>query len=309
MIGDAAIDRVEANGRCLELPGGTGANISVALSRLGVRSGLITKLGTDRFADALIEKLKREAVDTQYVSFSEVYATASVTVAVDELGERVFSYPDEPGADSQLQCSDIPHFEAGDWLCVSSFALSQRRSREATFFAIARARNTGCIVIVDANMRADRWDDRALLVPATSEALGMADIAKVSEDELLLLTGAGSLETAIRELRQWPAKIKIITRAERGAILLTAGAEFHCQGYAVPAIDMTGAGDAFTAAFISRLLSSENWSDVALVDAVEFSNACGALVVGKVGAMSGLPDSKTVNTFMAERGRYVGAGE
>jgi fructokinase len=195
----------------------------------------------------------------------------------------------------------MPAFERGDWLCVSAFIFAQRSSREATFFAMQQAKMAGSLVCVDANIRVDMWDDELLLIPTTLEALKTADIAKMSEDELLLLTNTDSIEEGTKEVKQWPAKIKIITRAEKGAILLTEQSEFHIEGYNAPVVDMTGAGDAFIAAFISKLMPLESWSDDQLIEAVEFSNACGALVVGKKGAMSALPDLGTVNKFMLEK--------
>ena len=163
-----------------------------------------------------------------------------------------------------------------------------------------QAKIAGALVCVDANIRVDMWDDESLLITRTVEALKMADIAKMSEDELLLLTNTESIGVGIKEIKRWPAEIKIITLAEKGAILLTEQSEFHIHGYDVPVVDMTGAGDAFIAALISKLMSLNGWTDDQLTEAVAFSNACGALVVGKKGAMSALPDLDTVNKFMVE---------
>ena len=302
VIGDAAVDLIPEGNKYLKLPGGTGANVAVALSRLGVRSALVTKLGNDPLAAFLADILEREKVNTQHVSFSEHHKTGLIIVSVSSTGERHFSHMVKPSADSQMKNSDMPAFERGDWLCVSAFIFAQRSSREATFFAMQQARMAGSLVCVDANIRDDMWDDESLLVPSTVEALKIADIAKMSEDELLLLTNTGSMEEGIKEVKQWPAKIKIITLAEKGAILLTEQSEFHIDGYDAPVVDMTGAGDAFFAAFISKLMPSESWTDDQLIEAIEFSNACGALVVGKKGAMSALPDLDTVNKFMLEKG-------
>jgi fructokinase len=207
----------------------------------------------------------------------------------------------KPSADSQLKNSDIPAFERGDWLCVSAFIFAQRSSREAAYFAMQQAKIAGSLVCVDANIRADMWDDESLLIPTTLEALKTADIAKMSEDELLLLTNTDSIGEAIKEAKQWPAKIKVITLAEKGAILMTEQSEFHIEGYNVSVVDMTGAGDAFIAALTSKLMPLESWTDDQLIEAIDFSNACGALVVGKKGAMSALPDLGTVNKFMVEK--------
>jgi len=302
VIGDAAIDLILEGDTRLELPGGTGANIAVALSRLGVKSALVTKLGRDPHAEFLIEKLKRENVNTQHVSRSERHSTGVVRIYVDSAGERNFTFMEEPSADAYLDRSEIPAFGQDDWLCVSSFMLSQRASREATLFAIEKARAAGALVCVDANMRVDRWDDKALMVPATLEALKLADIAKMSEDELLLLTDMANIEDGVEKIRNWPAKVRIVTRAEKGAIVLTEKSEYHVEGLRVPVVDMTGAGDAFVAALISRLMPLDNWSEGELVAAIELGNACGALVVGKKGAMSALPDSGTLRSFMLEKG-------
>ena len=301
VIGDAAVDLIPEGNKYLKLPGGTGANVAVALSRLGVKSALVTKLGNDPLAPFLADILEREKVDTQHVYFSQRHKTGLIIVSVSKTGERHFSHMVKPSADSQMSNSDMPAFERGDWLCVSAFIFAQRASRDAAFFAMQQAKMAGSVVCVDANIRVDMWDDESLLIPRTLEALKTADIAKMSEDELILLSGTESIEEGIKEAKQWPAKIKIITRAGKGAVLLTEQSEFHVEGYDVPVADMTGAGDAFIAAFVSKLMPLEKWTDDQLIEAIEFSNACGALVVGKMGAMSALPDLGTVNKFMLEK--------
>lgn len=302
VIGDAAIDLMPDGDRFLKCPGGTGANVAVALSRLGVDCALVTKLGDDPLATFLTSILEREQVNTEYVSVSERCKTSMIVISIDDLGERDFTFMVKPSADSQLESSDIPSFQPDDWLCITCFILAQQSSREATFFAIKQAKEAGAFICVDANMRIDMWDDKSLLVPKTLEALKVADIAKMSEDELLLLTNTESIDEGIEKIKHWPAKIKVITRAEKGAILLTRRSDFHVAGYSTLVVDMTGAGDAFFAALVSKLISSRDWGDDQLIEAIEFSNACGALVVGEMGAMSALPDWDTVNSFMLEKG-------
>ena len=305
VIGDATVDLIPEGDKYLKFPGGTGANIAVALSRLGTKSALITKLGHDPLAPFLTDTLEREKVNTQHISYSERYKSALIIISIDTTGERHFAHMVKPSADSRLNNSDIPTFEQNDWLCVSGFILVQRPSREATFFAIQQAKVADCIVCVDANVRVDMWDDESLVVPTTLKALKAADIAKMSEEELLFLTNTGSVGEGIKEIKQWPSKIKIITLGEKGAILLTEESEFYIEGYSAPTIDMTGAGDAFIGALISKLMSLESWTESQLIKAIEFSNACGALVVGKKGAMSALPDLDTANKFMVENNQNV----
>ena len=301
VLGDTAVDLIPDGTEYVRFPGGTGANVAVALSRLGIRNALITRIGNDSAGNFITDTLERENVDTQYVSHSEDYKTSLIEVSIDEQGERAFNFTVKPSADSQMEVADIPTFERGDWLCVSCFVLAQPPSREATFYALQQARKAGSFVCVDANMRIDMWDDKSLLVPETIEALKDADIAKMSEDELLLLTSKDAVEEGIDEIKQWPARVKIVTLAENGAIIISEQSEFRVKGYSVPVVDMTGAGDAHFAALISQLMPLESWSDEQLIAAVEFANACGALVVGRKGAMSALPDLETVNKFMLDK--------
>lgn len=301
VIGDTAIDLMPEGDKYLKLPGGTGANVAVALSKLGVRSSLICKLGNDPLAAFLTDVLERERVDTRYLSFSNSHRTSLILVSVDENGEREFTFMVKPSADSQLEESDIPAFEQDDWLCVSAFILAQAPSRNATFIAMDQARKAGATICVDANTRAQMWDDPSLMVPKTLEALKMADVAKMSEEELLLLSGTDSIENGIADISRWPARLKVITRAEKGAIFLADRSEKHVEGFDVPVVDMTGAGDAFFAALVSRLIPLQDWTEDQLIEAVSFSNACGAFVVGEKGAMSALPDLDTVNQFIMER--------
>ena len=298
VIGDAAVDLIPDGSDYLKLPGGTGANIAVALSRLGINSALITKVGSDSTASFLIDKLKRENVNTENISICEQYKTNLIKASIDETGERHFTYMAKPSADSQLNKLDIPVFKENDWLCISGFIFVQRPSREATFFAIKKAKSVGSTVCVDANIRMDMWDDESLVIPTIMKSLKEADVAKMSDDELLLLTDSKSVEEGVKKIKDWPSKVKIITLGVKGAILITESSEFKIEGFNVPTVDMTGAGDAFIGALVSKLMQLDDWTDEKLIKAIKFSNACGALVVEKKGAMSALPDLETVNKFI-----------
>lgn len=298
VIGDAAVDFLPDGEHYIQCAGGTGANVAVALSRLGIDNFLVSKLGEDPLASFLIDTFEREKVKTEYVSRGLNCKTSLIIVSLDNKGERSFTFMVRPSADSQLSSEDFPRFRKGDWVCVSAFILARQPSRTSTLNALNQAKAAGCIICVDANMRADVWDDKSLLVPKTLEALQIADIIKVSEDEMLFFTNTDTIKEGIDAIKRWPAKIKIVTRAEKGAILLTEQADHYIDGYRANVVDTTGAGDAFFAAFISQLIWSENWSDDTLVTAAKFSTACGALVVQQKGAMSALPDSEAAQNFI-----------
>ena len=225
----------------IQCPGGTGA----IFGRLGGLDGELfcSKLGDDP-CFFLIDPRKRE-VKTEYVSRSLNCKTSLIIVSLDRDGERSFTFMVRPSADSQLASEDFPRFEEGDWVCVSAFILAREPSRTSTLNALNQAKAAGCIVCVDANMRADVWDETSSLVPKTVKALQIADVVKVSEEEMLVLTNTDTIKDGIDAIKRWPAKIKIVTRAEKGAILLTEQADHYIDGYRATVVDTTGAGDAF----------------------------------------------------------------
>ena len=96
VIGDAAVDLIPEGDTYLKLPGGTGANVAVALSRLGVNSALICKLGNDPPAAFLTDVFERERVDTQHVSTTERCKTSLIIVSIDDSGERDFTFHGQP---------------------------------------------------------------------------------------------------------------------------------------------------------------------------------------------------------------------
>jgi fructokinase len=94
-----------------------------------------------------------------------------------------------PSADLFLQPEDLPQFAANEWLHVCSIALSAEPSRSTTFAAMERIKLAGGRVSFDPNIRADLWQDPELLHACLDRALRLANVVKLSEEELVFISG------------------------------------------------------------------------------------------------------------------------
>jgi len=121
----------------------------------------------------------------------------------------------------------------------------------------------------------------------------MADIILPSGDEARLLTGDLETDTACRRLIEMGVQVVVLKLGERGCRVYSHDGVFDVPGFAVEAVDPTGAGDCFDAGFISGYLDG-----MSLVDAAKLANAMGALGVSRKGPMEGTFRWEKVESFM-----------
>ena len=195
VLGDAVVDLLpESQGRLLQCPGGAPANVAVGIARLGGESAFIGKVGDDPFGRFMYQTLSKENVDTRYMSLDPQHRTSIVAVGLDEQGERNFTFMVRPSADLFLQPDDLPTFGPGEWLHLCSIALSAEPSRSTAFLAMEKIRQAGGNISFDPNIRSDLWQSEALLRKYLDRALSLANIAKLSEEELLFISGESQVQ-------------------------------------------------------------------------------------------------------------------
>lgn len=124
VLGDAVVDLLpEGDGRLLQCPGGAPANVAVGVARLGGNSGFIGRVGDDPFGHFMRQTLCQEKVDISHLSLDPAQRTSTVVVALDEHGERTFTFMVRPSADLFLQPDDLRHLRPASG-CTSALSLS-----------------------------------------------------------------------------------------------------------------------------------------------------------------------------------------
>ncbi|MGI6011537.1 MAG: carbohydrate kinase family protein [Ruminococcus sp.] len=308
-IGEALIDfipgqtgkKIKEVSEFQPIVGGAPANVCGAFVKLGGRARMITQLGMDPFGDKILDEFKRCGIDCDGIKRTEEANTSLAFVALAEDGNREFSFYRKPGADMLLDPAWITPrwFEDGYCLHFCSVSLGDYPMKEAHKRAIELARQAGMIISFDPNLRRPLWNDDQGLKKAVLEFLPLADVLKISDEELFFITGCHEPEQALDKLFQGHVRLVVYTQGAGGASAFTKEAHAHVPGIPVKALDTTGAGDAFIGSFLYQLYEQGiQAKDLASLTAkkmesfLDFSNRCCAWSIQKKGAIASYPTKK-----------------
>jgi len=309
-IGEALVDLLAPVGVALKdareftlAPGGAPANVAVGLTRLGVRASFAGKVGDDPFGSLLHDTLQRAGVDISHLRVTSDARTTLAWVARPTADTPEFLFYRNPGADALLRADELdPAYLLGASIVhFGSLSLSAEPARSATLAAIGTAREAGRLVSYDPNWRPDVWSSASEGHAWMLEGLARADLVKVNEAELTLLTGSPDPPEGAGELLDRGAKLVVVTGGGSGAYFANSRARGFVPAFEVSVIDTTGCGDAFTAALLVQVLDApqplEHVDDTYLRAALRFANAAAALTATRQGVIPALPDRAQVEVL------------
>lgn len=283
-----------------ENPGGAPANVLVALARLGGKSALIGKVGNDQFGYFLRDTLDRNGVCTSGIKFCDSVKTTLAFVHLDEMGDRSFEFYRNPGADTMLEVEDIDLelIKSTKIFHFGSLSMTNEPSRSATMRALEYAKENNKIISYDPNWRPLLWESDDHAKEGMKLGLAFADILKVSFEEMELLTGESDLLKGSKMLREYGAKLVIVTLGEGGAYYLHPNGSGHINTYKTSIADTTGAGDAFVGCLLYNICkydySLENLKKHEIEEIINMANAAGALCASAKGAIPSMPTMERI---------------
>jgi sugar/nucleoside kinase (ribokinase family) len=284
-------------------PGGAPANAAVALARLGVSSAFCGVVGKDPFAARLRDTLAGEGVDLSRLRETNEVDTTIAFAWKDHRGDgdfRLLTMADRLLDLDDVERAGIPGAAA---VIVGSVALAAEPSRRAVTRAVEIAFEHDVPVCFDVNMRPTLWRDAETARAACEPIFQRATLLKLSLDDARCVFAPGlDAHEALRRSAAFPAKFVVLTDGRRGAWCVTSGHNelMSVPAFSVDAIEPTGAGDAFMAAVINRLLM-KRWSELTIVD-LRFAAAAGALATTRRGAMEALPNRTEIERFLMTHG-------
>lgn len=278
-------------------PGGAPANLAVAASRLGAKTAFVGKVGRDSFGDSLRACLIENGVDVSRLAVDPQAHTTLAVVAVDQSGERHFSFYREPSADVNLSEEDVSHLPKSRFLHFGSVSLTAEPARSATLFAVENAKHAGALISYDPNYRANLWPDEATAVMRMKEPLPLVDVLKVSDEELPLLTGTSDLEAGTAMLAAQGIRLILVTLGPDGAFFRFRNQTGRIPGVPCHVADTNGAGDTFFGALLSRLSKSEGLDTLSIAqleNAIAFANKAASLTTSRPGAIPAMPSLEEI---------------
>ena len=295
IVADGAPSLVEAEA-FVARPGGAPANVVVALARMGVPSGFCGVVGADPFGERLRTTLEADGVDTSALRSDLDTETSLAFAWKDARGDGNFRILRL--ADTRLSADDVVVAKVAERsaVVVGSVALSVQPSRDSVHLAVREAREAGVPVVFDVNMRPSIWRSMDDARAACRPVLDLATVLKLSLDDARALFGVDGIgEIARADLGS--ADQLLFTDGARGAWFARRGEEpSYVPAFVVDAVEPTGAGDAFTAGIVCRLIES-GWSALDAAD-VRFAAAAGAITATRVGAMEALPYRHEIEEFL-----------
>ncbi len=269
----AAAEASHGSARAVVSPGGSAANFAVWAARLGAEVGLIASMGADVLGRSLLHHLDQEGVRSGVTVTKE---TTGLTLAlVDERGKRTVLAA--RGANSALDVDDLDHtlLDRADLLHVTAFSFIEDSPRGAALTAMRYVKQRSRLLSLDPS--AHGYLQR--IGPETFLAMvPEVDILFPNLDEGRVLTGEQQPQRVMRALLgRFP--VVALKMGAHGAMAGSGETVVHHPGFEVPAVDATGAGDAFAAAFVVSWLAHHD-----LVAALEEANRTAAGVVQAPGA-------------------------
>ncbi|MET3701743.1 aminoimidazole riboside kinase [Citrobacter sp. UYEF32] len=300
-IGDAVVDLLPLTDMQYQAcAGGAPFNVAVGTARLNCQSGFIGRVGDDDFGLFLKETLCSSGVSVQSMQMDPHHRTSTVLVSLNNHGERGFTFLTNPSADQFLTPDALPDLSTGI-LHFCSLALVAKTCRNTLVTAIEKIKQSNGLLSFDVNLREQMWSDRQEMHDTVHHFALQADILKLSEEEWYWLAETHDFNQALDFLKTLPARLKVVTYGAQGAMILQNDMIIHFNGYTVNSVDTTGAGDAFLAGLLAYIAQAGMPQDIEQIkDAMTQASACGALATTRKGALTALPDSKTLNEFIRQ---------
>ena len=279
--------------------GGSPLNIAVGASRLGLKTVLLTAVGADKVGEYLLERLRREQVETKYIPIKPGTRSSAVLVGIQPPDQFPLTFYRENAADIQLGIDDVANLPLNNTRAVqlSGAALAKEPSRSAVFYLAEQAKACDLTVFMDLDFRADQWHDPRAYGLAVRAILPLVNVAIGTEEEInaamlrrpedLVIRNSqitapeihGDVEANIQVLLSKGPEALVVKRGAKGAdVYLQGGQKIRAPGFPVKVLSILGAGDAFASGFIYGRLQGWDW-----YKSTRMGNACGAIVVTRIG--------------------------
>ncbi|HEY1721015.1 MAG TPA: 5-dehydro-2-deoxygluconokinase [Magnetospirillaceae bacterium] len=277
--------------------GGCPSNIAIGSARLGLKSGLITRVGDEQMGRFIRAQLEREGVATRGVITDKTRLTALVLLAVKDRTSFPMIFVRENCADMALDDSDIDpaYIASAKAVLVTGTHLSRPNVEAASRKAVKLAKQAGKKVIFDIDYRPNLWGlagheagearyvKSAEVSARLQTLLPDCDLIVGTEEEVAIAGGSEDTLTSLRAIRAKSKATIVLKRGPmgctvyEGAIPDTIDGGISGSAFPIEVYNVLGAGDAFMSGFLRGWLRGESIDTCAT-----WANACGALVVSRL---------------------------
>lgn len=287
-------------------PGGAPCNMLAMIQKLGGTTAFIGKVGKDMFGRQLKNAVEAVGIDTRNLVEDEEVHTTLAFVHTFPDGDRDFSFYRNPGADMMLTKEEIQEELIRNSKAFHFGTLSSTHEgvREATRYAIDVAKEAGCLISFDPNLRPPLWSTLEDARKEIEYGLSKADILKISDNEVEFLCGTSDYDEGARMLiEKYNIPFVCVTLGKAGSRAYYRGMRVEVAGFVQEnTIETTGAGDTFCGCMLNYILQHglEELKEENLKELLTFANAAASLITTRKGALAVMPSKEEVEEMLCK---------
>ncbi len=289
-------------------PGGAPCNVLAMLNKLGKKTAFMGKVGKDQFGVMLRQVLDELGIGTECLYVDEEVRTTLAFVHTAEDGDRDFAFYRNPGADMMLDVSEVREEMIKDTeiFHFGTLSMTHEGVREATKKGLRIAKENGIIISFDPNLRPPLWKSLEDAKEQILYGMERCDILKISDDEVLFVSGCDTVEEGAQWIRERYGSIRLMltTLGKEGSVAYYGDCKVEVKPFLNPdTIETTGAGDTFCACILNYVLEHglESLTEEDLKAMLTFANASSSLITTRRGALKVMPEKAEVEAYIADR--------
>lgn len=278
-------------------------------SMAGASTGFIGKVGHDAFGQMLKTVIEEKGIDTGGLVLSKEQNTTLAFVHLAEGGERSFSFYRKGCADTALNLEEVnpDYLRSADLFHFGSLSFTDEPGRSTLLAMLNQRKALGRLVSYDPNYRASLWNSEETARKRMLAGMGYADLLKVSDEELLLLTGEQNLAAGCSKLAVYGISMIFVTLGEEGVYYHTKQGSGRVAGFPCQVIDTTGAGDTFFGAAVALILQRLHKLDLPikkeflsaiqiedLEEILRYANCAASICIERYGGIPAIPTDHEV---------------
>ena len=287
--------------------GGCAGNIAIGTSRLGLRTRMMSMVGSDEMGQYIADELEKEGVDTELLQTSDGHLTGLVLLGVSPPDRFPLIFYREDCADMNFDHSIIGtrELETTKALLITGTGFSSDHMLHTSMNIIEHARASNTKIILDVDYRPVLWgnakkgDGESRFVASSqvtnilSAVIPFCDLIVGTEEEIAILSGEQSISLAVKKIHEGCAAPIIIKKGPQGvSCYFSDGHIASSPPYKVEVKNVLGAGDAFMSGLLSGLLKGKSFAE-----SCDRANKAGAIVVTRHGCAPAIPCEKELSDF------------
>ena len=284
-------------------PGGAPCNVLAMLNKLGRKTAFIGKVGEDQFGRLLKDTIEELGIETKGLILDQDIHTTLAFVHTFPDGDREFSFYRKPGSDMMLSEEEVDYdmIRQSRIFHFGTLSMTDEPVRTATKKALDVAKEAGCLITFDPNLRPPLWDSLEEAKKQMEYGFRYCDVLKISDNEIQFISGMEDYDDGIHYLQEkYQIPLIFLTMGKEGSRAYYKDMRVERDGFQVKAIETTGAGDTFCGCAIHGVLTHglEGMTEEVLGDILTYANAGAALITMKKGAIRSMPDPEKVTELI-----------